>query len=139
MTTADKVLTIHADGGCVPNPGPASIGAVVKNKRGEVKAQISQYIGRATNNKAEYRAAIAGLEKALELGAEKVDVYLDSELVLRQLMGAYKVKKRDLVPLYERAKELLGRFESYTLQHVSSWENQEAHQLAHQALHKGRM
>lgn len=102
-----------------------------------MKARISQYIGRATNNKAEYKAVIAGLEKAAQLGAEEVDIYLDSELVIRQLMGAYKVKKRELMPLYQRAKELLSQFKSYSLQHISSWENQEAHHLAQRALPKG--
>ncbi len=134
MGTKCKRLIIYTDGSCRPNPGPAAIGVVIKNEQGEVKARISQDIGQATNNKAEYRAVIAGLEKAAQLGAEQVQIYLDSELVLKQLTGEYRVKKRELLPLYQKTKELLSKFTLYALEHISGENNTEAHSLAIHAL-----
>ncbi len=103
-----KKFVINTDGTAVPNPGPAAIGATIKDERGKVIATISQSIGRATNNQAEYRAVIAALEKAVSLGADRVALRADSELVVRQLNGRYRVKKAALKPLYQQAGQLLS-------------------------------
>jgi ribonuclease HI len=97
-------------------------------------ASVSQRIGRTTNNQAEYRALIAALEKAISLEARRVDIRLDSELVVRQVEGRYKVKKATLRPLYLRVGELLGRLEGFTLTHVPREQNAEADRLANAAL-----
>ena len=127
-------LRINSDGASRGNPGPAAIGATVKDEQGRLVASVSRAIGRATNNQAEYRALIAALEKAAELGAQRVDVRLDAELVVRQLQGRYRVKNAALRPLYLRAAGLLGEFEGFTIAAVPRAENAEADRLANQAL-----
>ena len=132
MTT--RTLVINADGASRGNPGPAAIGATIKDENGRLLASVSQRIGRTTNNQAEYRALIAALEKAISLEARRVDIRLDSELVVRQVEGRYKVKKATLRPLYLRVGELLGRLEGFTLTHVPREQNTEADRLATAAL-----
>ncbi len=132
MTT--RTLVINADGASRGNPGPAAIGATIKDENGRLLASVSQRIGRTTNNQAEYRALIAALEKAISLEARRVDIRLDSELVVRQVEGRYKVKKATLRPLYLRVGELLGRLEGFTLTHVPREQNAEADRLANAAL-----
>ncbi len=127
-------LRINCDGACRGNPGRAAIGATLKDEQGRLVASVSRAIGRATNNQAEYRALIAALEKAAELGAQRVDVYLDTELVVRQLQGKYRVKNEALRPLCLRAAELLGKFAAFTITAVPRAENAEADRLANQAL-----
>ena len=127
-----KVI-INADGAARGNPGPAAIGATLKDGAGKRLASISKRIGRATNNQAEYRAVIAALEQALKLGAVELEVYLDSELVVRQLNGRYRVKNAALKPLYLRAKELQGRFRSSVVHHIPRLKNAEADNLANAA------
>ncbi len=127
-----KRLTIHSDGAAVPNPGPAGIGAVLHNDKGDIVAEISKYIGPATNNKAEFLALIAGLEKALELGAEHVDINSDSELIVRQIEGKYRSKA--MKPLFDQVVSLLGEFKSYTVQHIPREQNTEADALSKRAL-----
>ncbi|HUV43844.1 MAG TPA: ribonuclease HI family protein [Dehalococcoidales bacterium] len=127
-------LVINADGASRGNPGPAAIGATIKDENGRLLASVSQRIGRTTNNQAEYRALIAALEKAISLEARRVDIRLDSELVVRQVEGRYKVKKATLRPLYLRVGELLGRLEGFTLTHVPREQNAEADRLANAAL-----
>ena len=129
----DRVV-IHADGAAEPNPGPAAIGAIIKDEQGRVMASISQSIGRATNNQAEYRAIIAALEKAIELGAKQVDIKLDSQLVVRQISGRYRVKSAALKPLYQQVKHLLGLVEGFTITHIPRQQNREADNLAYLAL-----
>ena len=128
-----KVI-INADGAARGNPGPAAIGATLKDESGKRLASVSKRIGRATNNQAEYRAVIAALEQALKLGAAELEVYLDSELVVRQLNGRYRVKNAALKPLYLRAKELQGRFRSSEVHHIPRLKNAEADNLANAAL-----
>ena len=123
---------ILSDGSCIGNPGPASIGAVVKI--GNHISQISRCIGPATNNIAEYQALIAGLEEAQRLKANSIEVWLDSELVLKQLLGKYRVKDAKLIPLYKKAKKLLSVFFTCSLKKASRDENKQAHTLAHKAL-----
>lgn len=127
-------LVINADGASRGNPGPAAIGATIKDENGRLLASVSQRIGRTTNNQAEYRALIAALEKAISLEARRVDIRLDSELVVRQVEGRYKVKKATLRPLYLRVGELLGRLEGFTLTHIPREQNAEADRLANAAL-----
>ena len=127
-----KRLTINSDGAAVPNPGPAGIGAVLRDDKGDIVAEISKYIGPATNNKAEFLALIAGLEKALELGAEHVDINSDSELIVRQIEGKYRSKM--MKQLFDQVVSLLGEFKSYTVQHVPREQNTEADALSKRAL-----
>ena len=127
-----KRLTINSDGAAVPNPGPAGIGAVLRNDRGDIVAEISKYIGPATNNKAEFLALIAGLERALELGAEHIDINSDSELIVRQIEGKYRSKA--MKPLFEQVISLLDEFKSYTVQHIPREQNKEADALSKRAL-----
>ena len=130
---AERVI-IHADGASLGNPGPAAIGATIKDEQGRLVARISQRIGRATNNQAEYRAIVAALEEATRLGAKQVDINLDSELVVRQISGQYRVRKASLKPLYYRVKQLQGLLKSFTINHVPRRQNIEAHNLAKIAL-----
>ncbi len=129
-------LTIYADGASRGNPGPAAIGAVIKDERQKVLASISQYIGETTNNQAEYRAVIAALKEAAKHGAEQVTLCLDSELVAKQLSGSYKVKNLFLFPLYKEALELCHKFVVLSIVHVGHDGNHEAHLLAQAALDK---
>jgi ribonuclease HI len=129
-----KRLIINADGASRHNPGPAAIGATIKDERGNLVASVSRPIGRATNNQAEYQALIAALEKAVELGARQVDIRLDSELVVKQMEGRYRVKNAALRPLYLKVGELLSRLESFTLTSVPRRQNTEADRLANKAL-----
>jgi ribonuclease HI len=126
-------LNIQVDGASHGNPGPAAIGVVVKDTQGRLLCAISQSIGHATNNQAEYRALIAGLRKGLELGMSEADVHLDSELALRQLTGRYRVKSPLMVPLYVEASALLKKARVKLHQTTHSG-NAEAHQQAQAAL-----
>lgn len=127
-------LTIYSDGAAIPNPGPAGIGAVLYDAEGGVVAEISRYIGEATNNRAEFTALIAGLEEALRLGASGVDIRLDSELLVRQIQGTYRSKK--MKPLYKQIRRLLGEFEVYTVEHVPRDQNKHADALSKRAIQK---
>ena len=125
---------LHVDGGSRGNPGPAAIGAVLEDRQGNQVATLSRAIGAATNNVAEYRALIAGVEMALEHGVRELAVFSDSELVIRQLRGEYKVKNQGLLPLYEEARECLGKLERYQLDSVPREDNARADGLVNQAL-----
>lgn len=99
-------MTINTDGGSRGNPGPGACGAVLKDGNGNVVAQIGKFLGVCTNNEAEYQGLILGMETALEMGADSAEVLMDSELVVKQLKGAYRVKNAKLFPLYQKVKEL---------------------------------
>jgi len=129
-----KRAVIYADGASRGNPGPAAIGAVIKDERGRLIASISQRIGKATNNQAEYRAIITALEEADRLGARQVDIKMDSELVVRQINGEYRVKKATLKPLYQQVKQRQGLLEGFTITHILRQQNIEADKLANKAL-----
>ncbi len=129
-----KRLVIFTDGASKGNPGPAAIGAIIKDEQGRLITTISQGIGRTTNNQAEYRAIIAALEKAIRLGASQVDMRSDSELVVRQIKGQYRVKNMMLKPLYQQVKQLQSRLESFTITHIPRQQNEEADRLANIAL-----
>ena len=127
-------VIINADGAARGNPGPAAIGVTIKDDNGKLIAILSQRIGKATNNQAEYRAIIAGLEEAIRLGTRRVKVFSDSELVVKQINGKYRVKNTSLRILYEKAIRLIGRLEGFTLQHVPRGRSAEVDNLANQAL-----
>lgn len=130
-------VQVNTDGGARGNPGPAAIGVVVREAGTaglDVLAEISRTIGETTNNVAEYSAVIAGLEAAAELGADTVRLESDSELLIKQLRGTYRVKAAHLVPLYRRCRELLAGFGSVELVHVRRERNVEADALVNQAL-----
>ncbi len=124
---------VYADGASRGNPGPASIGAVIYDDSGRELHTVSRRIGRATNNEAEYRAAIAGLEAALALGARDVELRMDSELAVRQLDSRYKVRNPSLRRLFGRVKDLQWRFASFQVSHVRRELNRRADQLANEA------
>lgn len=122
---------LYCDGASRGNPGEAGIGCVIFFN-GQ-KREISEYIGKTTNNVAEYTALIKGLEEALRLGIEEIEVYSDSELLIRQLKGIYKVRNQGLMPLYEKVSELLRKFKSFELNHIMREENSLADSLAKEA------
>ena len=127
-------LVVYADGASRGNPGPAAIGASVRDATGRELAMVSERIGRATNNVAEYRAAIAGVRAAADLGASAIDLRLDSELVVRQLSGRYRVKHPLLLPLFAALVEALEAVGPYTVGHVPRARNARADALANEAL-----
>ena len=129
-----KRLVIFTDGAAEPNPGPAAIGAIIKDEQGRLVASISRRIGQATNNQAEYRAIIAALEEATRLGAEEVDIKSDSELVVKQINGRYRVKRKTLKPLYQQVKQLISPLAGFTITHIPREQNIEADELANIAL-----
>ncbi len=132
-----KRVVIYADGASRGNPGPAAVGATIKDEEGRLLTSISRGIGRATNNQAEYRAIIAALEEAIKLGASETSVYLDSELIVRQISGKYRVKNAALKPLYHQVKKLQGLLEDFTITHIPRQQNTEADNLANIALRAG--
>lgn len=136
MTGAESVV-IHTDGASRGNPGPASIGVVIAGLDGRVLVEFGEAMRPTTNNVAEYTAVVRALERAAELGARRVRMMMDSQLVVRQLNGSYRVKHVDMIPLYRRVLELIQRFESVTFEHVPREQNVEADRLANQALDGG--
>ena len=129
-------MVIFTDGASRGNPGPAAIGATIKDMQGRLITSISQPIGRATNNQAEYRAIIAALEQAIKLGANQVDIRSDSELVSRQINGQYRVKTASLRPLYLKVKQQPSQLKGFTINHIPRQQNREADRLANIALDK---
>lgn len=127
-------VVINTDGLSKGNPGTAAIGATIKDERGKMLATISQQIGITTNNVAEYKALIAALQKGIKLGGTQVEVRADSELMIRQLSGRYKVKSEGLKPLYIEATQLLAKFELVKLTHIPRELNAEADKLANASL-----
>ena len=127
-------VNIFTDGASWGNPGPAAIGIVIKDEHYRPLTLISRRIGRTTNNQAEYQAIIAALEVAVEAGIRQVTLHTDSELIVRQIKGNYRVRKPGLIPLYYRVKELQSRLESFTIEHIPDSLNREAHNLANKAL-----
>lgn len=129
---------LHCDGASKGNPGPAGIGMVLETADGREVLAWGRAIGKATNNVAEYRALIAGLQQALELGVRRITVQSDSQLMVRQINGQYKVKNAGLQPLHAEAKSLLKRFDEWSIQHVPREENAHADSLADRHAKKGK-
>lgn len=131
-----KKLQIFTDGGARGNPGPAGIGVVIWSGNNLV-GRHSKFIGEATNNQAEYQAIIRGLEEAKKLGAKEVECFLDSELVVKQLNREYKVKDKDLAPLFIKVWNLSLGFQKIVFRHVPREQNKEADKLVNEAIDKG--
>ena len=127
-------LIIYTDGGARNNPGPAGIGAVLYDEQKNIVAEISEYIGETTNNQAEYKAVVAAITKAKELGAQELDFYLDSELVVKQLNREYKVKNKELAPLFVQIYNAVLGFKKVTFSHVRREMNKEADRLVNLAI-----
>ena len=130
-------LIAHTDGGARGNPGPAGYGAVIHDSSGKKVAGLSEYLGRQTNNVAEYQALIGALEYAVEHGPKALKVVSDSELLVRQIKGIYKVKEPTLRDLHARASQLIRQLEWFEIEHVLRGHNREADDLANQAMDKG--
>lgn len=127
-------LIINTDGLSKGNPGPSAVGATLKDTRGKLVASISRAIGITTNNVAEYQALVAALEKAVKLGGTQVEIRSDSELMVKQLNGTYKIKSTTLKLLYLEVTQLLNQFESVKMTHIPRELNVEADRLANKAL-----
>src|SRR5579872_4598249 len=133
----DKHLIAYSDGGARGNPGPAGYGVVIKDQAGQKVAALSEYLGHQTNNFAEYQGLIAALEYAVEHGPKAIKLISDSELLVRQIKGIYKVKNATLKDLHARAKELIAKLDWFSIGHAFREQNQEADQLANEAMDKG--
>jgi ribonuclease HI len=135
--TPEHYLIAHSDGGARGNPGPAGYGVVIKDQAGQKVAALSQYLGHQTNNFAEYQGLIAALEYAIEHGHKALKVVSDSELLVRQIKGIYKVKNPTLQELHGRAKELIAQLAWFSIDHALREHNREADELANHAMDKG--
>jgi ribonuclease HI len=127
-------LTVNVDGGARGNPGPAAIGVVVRDGDGAVLEERGEKIGEATNNVAEYRALLKGIELAAAHGASELELIGDSELVVRQVEGRYKVKNAGMKQLHAEVKKALAGFDSWSIRHVRRAENADADRLVNEAL-----
>jgi ribonuclease HI len=127
-------VTVNVDGGARGNPGPAAIGVVLRDGEGKVLEERGERIGRATNNVAEYRALLRGIELAAAHGATELELIGDSELVVRQVEGRYKVKDATMRELHAEVKRALEGFESWTIRHVRRESNAEADRLVNEVL-----
>jgi ribonuclease HI len=132
-------LSIYADGASRGNPGPGAIGAIVLGERDEELARISQSIGLTTNNQAEYKAVIAAIKTASKFNAAEAILYLDSQLVVNQLIGKYKIKNTSLQSLYAEAIKQIKGFKKLTIVHIPREKNKIADALANAALWKGEI
>lgn len=130
-------ITAHCDGGSRGNPGPAGFGVFIQGPDGQALAELSEFLGRATNNIAEYKALLAALDFALSSGHPRLRVVADSELMVRQIQGRYKVNSPDLRPLYDEAKRRIARLDAFRIEHVLRGKNKEADRLANLAMDKG--
>ncbi len=133
-----RIMRIYTDGGSRGNPGPAASGAVLRwvedGREGEIVAEASRYLGHDTNNQAEYTAIVIGLEKALELGAETVELVMDSELACKQLNGQYRVKNPEIAKRFLEVKILMGTFRKVTVRHVLRAQNKDADSVVNRVL-----
>ena len=137
QTQPDSFLIAHIDGGARGNPGPAGYGVVITDQAGRKVAALSDYLGHQTNNYAEYSGLLAALDYALKHGHKALKVVADSELLVKQIRGEYKVKSPSLLELYQRARKMIGQLEWFSIQHVLRGGNQEADRLANLAMDKG--
>lgn len=135
--SAEEWVTAFCDGGSRGNPGPAGYGVFIEGPEGEKLAELSDYLGKTTNNVAEYSALLAALEWALQSGHRRMRVVADSELLVKQIQGRYKVNSPDLRPLYEEAKRRIARLAMFRVEHVLRGKNQKADRLANLAMDRG--
>lgn len=130
-------VTAYCDGGSRGNPGPAGYGVFIEGADGEKLAELSEYLGKTTNNVAEYSALLAALEWVLKHGHGRLRVVADSELLVKQIQGRYKVNSLDLRPLYDEAKRRIARLDAFRIEHVLRGKNQKADRLANLAMDRG--
>jgi ribonuclease HI len=133
----EHYLVAHSDGGARGNPGPAGYGVVIQDESGRKIAHLSEYLGHQTNNFAEYQGLIAALEYALQHGPKALKLISDSELLVRQIKGIYKVKNATLQDLHGRAKELIAQLDWFAIGHALREQNRDADRLANEAMDKG--
>jgi ribonuclease HI len=138
LDLSDGWFTAHCDGGARGNPGPAGFGAVVEDPEGNVVARLSEYLGKQTNNFAEYSGLLAVLSWALTHGAKRLRVVSDSELMVRQMKGQYKVKAPGLKPLWDEAQKRAAKLEDFEMRHTLRGGNKEADKLANDAMDRGQ-
>lgn len=136
MTPQYRSLEVYTDGASRNNPGEAAIGVVIKDDRGNTLKTLSRYLGIATNNVAEYRALLAALDLLSDLPADEIRIHLDSQLVVRQVLGVYRVKQPHLLPLVEEVRVKMSRFPNLALFHIPREKNAEADALANEAIDK---
>src|ERR1700733_5564477 len=137
QSSPEHYLIAHSDGGARGNPGPAGFGVVIQDESGHKVAHLSEYLGHQTNNFAEYQGLIAALEYALQHGPKALKLISDSELLVRQIKGIYKVKNATLRDLHGRAQELIARLEWFAIGHALREQNRDADRLANAAMDKG--
>lgn len=133
----ENALIAHVDGGARGNPGPAGYGVVLEDGKGTTVAELSQYLGHQTNNVAEYSGLLAALRYAIEHGHKALEVIADSELMVKQMNGQYKVRAPQLIPLYEEARRISRQLDWFRIRHVRRAHNSAADKLANQAMDKG--
>ena len=134
LMSESSMINIYVDGASRGNPGEAGVGVVISTTDGKVLKETGRYLGKTTNNVAEYQALIIALKEAKSLGAEAIKIFADSELMVKQIKGEYKVKSAGLLPLYQEAKALLMEFSRYGIIHINREKNTEADRLANQAI-----
>src|SRR5208282_888068 len=127
-------IVAHIDGGSRGNPGPAAYGVAIETAAGQSVTAFAQFIGKTTNNFAEYQGLLAALDYALSHGYPRLRVLTDSELMARQISGQYKVRSPDLKPLHDKARAMIARLDSFSIRHVYREQNREADRLANQAM-----
>ena len=127
-------MRVFADGGSRGNPGPAAIGVVIEDDQGMRLRGLHRYLGTATNNQAEYEAVIEGLKAVADWKPDRLEIFLDSKVVVEQLNGRYRVKEPKLMPLHARAKELLGEFPDVVVAHIGRERNRGADALVNRCL-----
>jgi ribonuclease HI len=137
--TAPAVHTAHVDGGARGNPGPAGYGVVIHDASGRKIAELSEYLGHQTNNYAEYRGLVAALGYALANGIQALRVVSDSELIVRQMKGIYKVRHPELRKLYDEAQQLARKLEHFEIRHALREHNRDADRLANEAMDQGEL
>jgi ribonuclease HI len=136
--SAPAAHTAHVDGGARGNPGPAGYGVAIQDASGHPIAELSEYLGRRTNNYAEYQGLLAALRYATEHQIKALKVISDSELMVRQMKGIYKVRHPELRKLYDEAQQLVRRLEHFEISHALREHNQTADRLANQAMDRGQ-
>ena len=132
-----NTIIAHIDGGARGNPGPAGYGVVIRDGAGKTLAELSEFLGHRTNNFAEYSGLLAALEYATQHAYAAIKVVSDSELLVRQMNGEYKVKSPDLRPMYERARTLARQFQWFAIEHARREQNRDADRLANAAMDRG--
>lgn len=138
MIAQDQTLVLRTDGASRGNPGHAAAGVVIEDTQGKLLARGKKYLGRLTNNQAEYQALILGLRTIAKYHPATVHVYMDSELIINQMNGRYKVRHNELIPLYQEARQLAAALPTISFAHIARAENHLADALANQALDERR-